>query len=188
MPFSVKDLVCVYICVMLHWEQAKPSTLRAPSETVFTKTPLRSLICMEPPSPFTSPSTFVPCVLHWLQKYQNNMYLKVTEMPFHRAVCASLSNGHENRAPCVPAWLNNLVYDFLLYWDNSCLHDVLVNFNKSFFSEELPFLRTVGMFSPLDLNNGCFPLDWHRTESLLSSCPVVENRTVKVIQAEWCTC
>lgn len=53
------------------------------------------------------------------------------------------------------------------------------------FSKELNFLCTVEyILSSLDLNNGCFPLNWHHAESLLSACSVTENRMVKVIWIE----
>lgn len=43
------------------------------------------------------------------------------------------------------------------------------------------------VLSSLDLNNGCFPSDWHHTGALLSACSVAENRMVKVIWTERCS-
>lgn len=90
-----------------------------------TNISLCCLICMELPSPFAAPSTFVPCLLRWVQRYQNNIHFKVREMPLHSAACASLSHSVKMerwKSQRKPARLYSLVFRFFLYSDHSCLH------------------------------------------------------------------
>ena len=120
--------------------------------------------------------TFVPFLLHWVQrKTKTTSISRSGQGPLHSAARTNLSNTMKmepKKFPHKPTF----IFGFLFHLHHSGLH--------CFFSKELPFLCTLGTFSPLDLNNGCSPSDWHHTESLFSSCSVVENRTVKVIRAE----
>lgn len=170
------------LCVWWETEiRSSPLTISAPSKPIFTKTPNTSLcclICMKLSSllPLLPPLCQSRCTGH--RKYQN-MHLTASEMPLHGAACASLShamNMNPYKSPHKTAWLYNLDFVFRPFMF------------APFFLQGITLpLYSWYILSSLDLNNGCFPSDWHHTESLFSACSAVENRMVKVIWTERCS-
>lgn len=95
-----------------------------------TSISLRCLICMKLSSLFASPSTFVPYLLCWVQKYQNNTHFKVMEMwLLYLELLVLVFPMPWKWSPHKHAWLFGLVFGVFLHSDHSCLRCV---FSKEF--------------------------------------------------------